>query len=623
MDCPSQSEISPNLPGKESALEREAQMSTSELLPGKPTFTSEAEGVTSVMEEAPRQDEAAPASINKVSRAKMLIRKCSRCTGEPKLDESKKDTFDENLAESMGYEDVCQKEKIEGCPFGAILYHQGQIDLLKWKIKNRPKPGLVKYYTASTFFHDAEYLLDLLIQEEVEPLPYSSEGYKEMILLRGDAGLLVPIPIDSCPLKEGDTNYHLFQTYNSIWGNFDFEVEKQVKHYREHKDWIWEEDFLIVPAVISLDQNEQRPTTRFCTICIQIHEPYSIIDLAKTIGHHYYPHILDHILTDMYLNYPILISHIVAFTIMYRGRKSSKSKLISDYEYLQSFKALKLNCVYEGKPKSIVEMGLIMLKDYITLNSNDTYTVKNEKAIILYAQKLLPRVAPLSMMARALLNGDCCNPCVFRFNAVVKVRQRKDKVLRSFINLAKNYKDQIYFLKPCIKMEDFAESTLRYFSASTVFFRLNLPVPFKCSVEHEGRFMLRCELCQGKFHGRCIRVDQNDAANLKSYFCIWCREKDPKLSETMFEGIVEEHKLKLTRLPQTICAYSSAKTSDDQAGAEGLNGKLTFVDDEVPDETTPAEDWVYVTRSLPHIRRMIRFVQALTGKQKSILNPTR
>lgn len=91
----------------------------------------------------------------------------------------------------------------------------------------------------------------------------------------------------------------------------------------------------------------------------------------------------------------------------------------------------------------------------------------------------------------------------------------------------------------------------------------------------------------------------------------------------MFEGIVEEHKLKLTRLPQTICAYSSAKTSDDQAGAEGLNGKLTFVDDEVPDETTPAEDWVYVTRSLPHIRRMIRFVQALTGKQKSILNPTR
>lgn len=43
------------------------------------------------------------------------------------------------------------------------------------------------------------------------------------------------------------------------------------------------------------------------------------------------------------------------------------------------------------------------------------------------------------------------------------------------------------------------------------------------------RFMIGCDQCEEWYHGDCIGVTESESKNIKSFFCKFCREKDPHL----------------------------------------------------------------------------------------------
>lgn len=50
-----------------------------------------------------------------------------------------------------------------------------------------------------------------------------------------------------------------------------------------------------------------------------------------------------------------------------------------------------------------------------------------------------------------------------------------------------------------------------------------------CRSSDCSRFMIGCDRCEEWYHGDCIGVTEKDAKNIKTFYCQFCKEKDPSL----------------------------------------------------------------------------------------------
>lgn len=527
--------------------------------------------------------------------------------------------FDYLEAEKKGYINLLSQGEVPDCPFERVLYNPGQIDLLKWKIETSFAPVRVIYYAALTAVEDARYLEAVLKHTEVEQCPdYLELQNKKSKDLNNDIPMLIPVIVDSCPTT-ATTKKRLSSVPRGISDLIKIGLDLAITMYR---DSLTDTDPIISLATVSRDHDKRLPT-KMGSLCVQIHEPITLSELSRARRHITGFGSLgasEHVLIDLHLNYPILQSHLVAFLILSRDGEFGKYELIQDYQYLLSVKALKFHCAFEGEPKDVVETGLSVLDDYITYKGDDTYTVKykrNRKALVIYMERLLPIFAPFTIVARGLLYTRLIHPSWFKSRTTVRVRQSKKNVMECMTDLFKDYKGKIYCRKPCMKISEFIESTLNCYPD---FFRLNLPVKFECSTEHEEDSMVQCELCRNKWHSKCIAVEEFDVAKLRCYYCIWCREKHPNLREIMSENVDRGKRAKLA--PQafvTTCRFNSPESFTSQSDeVEPVKEKTTykFQEYENPDDeagTASSNEWVYLTRSIPELEFMARCVTALTN----------
>ncbi|CAL1301042.1 unnamed protein product [Larinioides sclopetarius] len=50
-----------------------------------------------------------------------------------------------------------------------------------------------------------------------------------------------------------------------------------------------------------------------------------------------------------------------------------------------------------------------------------------------------------------------------------------------------------------------------------------------CRTKDTNRFMIGCDSCNEWYHGDCISITEDYAKNIKQFFCLMCRERDPTL----------------------------------------------------------------------------------------------
>ncbi|XP_015918316.1 CXXC-type zinc finger protein 1 [Parasteatoda tepidariorum] len=51
-----------------------------------------------------------------------------------------------------------------------------------------------------------------------------------------------------------------------------------------------------------------------------------------------------------------------------------------------------------------------------------------------------------------------------------------------------------------------------------------------CRTKDTNRFMIGCDSCNEWYHGDCISITEEYAKNIKQFFCLMCRERDPSLA---------------------------------------------------------------------------------------------
>ncbi|XP_035208310.1 CXXC-type zinc finger protein 1-like [Stegodyphus dumicola] len=62
-----------------------------------------------------------------------------------------------------------------------------------------------------------------------------------------------------------------------------------------------------------------------------------------------------------------------------------------------------------------------------------------------------------------------------------------------------------------------------------------------CRSKDTSRFMIGCDSCNEWYHGDCISITEQYARNIRTFYCLMCRERDPTL-EIQFKEKVEKKK---------------------------------------------------------------------------------
>lgn len=419
------------------------------------------------------------------------IRNCPSCTsrvqdddssarapeGEPKQN---KVDFDEAMANLKGYANLMIDKKQFLCPFRTVQYHLGQLDLLKWRLATRKAPCPVIYVVGLTEINDLEYLKLILAKEKVEPFPSLVETRHNCCFISGDSAMIWPRSLRSCP-PSPDSDVGEILSDDEILDSLEIFVDTRTRHQVADPG----KDIILVPVVISKDHSERYPYG-VGSLCVQIHEPYSLANLLRAIGQLPKPaeHILKHLHHDMSLNYPLLPSHIVAFLLMSCDGEICVADLIDHYEWLEKNRlALNLHFAFTGDSESVVNFGLYVLEKYIKQRDNNTFGVVNYDAMIDYMQRLFPNIAPLSIMAQSILGANYAaseeDDMWSRFEPDHKIVVRKDKTMELFNEIAEEHDESIPFRRPCVKMEDFADRTLDNITTHFRYLKVDSAMRFK------------------------------------------------------------------------------------------------------------------------------------------------
>lgn len=85
-----------------------------------------------------------------------------------------------------------------------------------------------------------------------------------------------------------------------------------------------------------------------------------------------------------------------------------------------------------------------------------------------------------------------------------------------------------------------------------------------CRTKDTNRFMIGCDSCNEWYHGDCISITEDYAKNIKQFFCLMCRERDPSLS-IKFKDKAEKkkicEKIEMDKKPGNYDDYQNRKSA--------------------------------------------------------------
>lgn len=409
-----------------------------------------------------------------------LIRTCPTCSSrqhqsydEPNQQnqDGRNDYYDESMSMIKSYENLLLKRKIPLCPYLSVQYHPGQFDLLKANLSSGP-PSCVLYVVAINDLKDLYYFKQVLDYVHMTPEPVTITTKKKTLLDIKERAIVIPLRYTTC---SGQTKGELFNVRDVA----DI-IEPLVDKCQFESGY----DLRIVPAVITKDHNKNL-IPALGSLCIQVHEPYSVQSYLRMVNSsHPSDHIARHILHDIATQIPLLPTHIIAFIILNLDRELGPTfdDLLEYFKWFDKNRmGLNLHFAFTGGAESIVRFALLVLKDFISAKG-DNYRITNIEALIAYANAVLPNIAPLSLLARAVLSAN--NACehdevMLKFEPDHKVRVLKDVTMDTFLGFTEEMESLIAFVRPCDKLEEFVERTLDNIKTHFRFFRVEIPMRFK------------------------------------------------------------------------------------------------------------------------------------------------
>lgn len=413
------------------------------------------------------------------------IRNCPSCTSrqhqnavEADQEQNQNDnrpSHDESMDHIKSYENLLLKRVIPFCPYQSVQYHPGQFDLLRRNL-NSERASRIVYIVAMNDLKDLYYFRQVIEHVQLEPRPKAIASKTLNLLDSTDPALVIPLHYRSCFTHTKDvSSANLFNIRNvaDILGPFVDKCQLEPEF-----------NFRIVPCAITKDHNRSLPFG-IGSICIQVHEPYSAQNYLKMINSlDPSDHIARHILHDIATNIPLLPTHIIAFLLLNLDRDAGPSfrDLVEYYKWFDRNRmGLNLHFAFTGEAESIVSFALFVLKDSIC-SEGGTYRVTNIEALMAYANILVPNIAPLGLLARAVLiaNNACeNNDMILKFEPNLKLRVLKDVTMDTFLGLAEEIESVIPLRRPCNRLEDFVDRTLDNVQTHFRFFRLEIPMRFK------------------------------------------------------------------------------------------------------------------------------------------------
>lgn len=413
------------------------------------------------------------------------IRNCPTCTcRQPQEGDSRdrerdhsgnQETFDESMAHIKSYENLLIKARILFCPYQSVQYHPAQFDLLKRNLKSAGASRII-YIVATNDLKDLHYFGKVVDHVRLEPRPVAIANKADNLLDRTEQALVIPLHYRSCVTDAKEVASNNLFDIKDVADSLEVLIDKC--------QFEPDDDLKIVPCVITKDHNKNLPFG-IGSICIQVQEPYSVQSYLKMIdSSNPSEHIAQHILHDIATNIPLLPTHIIAFLLLNLDRDNGPDfqDLVKSYRWFDKNRmGLNLHFGFTGDAECIVRFALFVLKDFIS-SELDTYRVINTEALMAYGNTLLPNIAPISLLSRAILtaNNACeSNEMIFKFEPDRKVRVLKDVTMDTFLGLIEEIESVIPLRRPCDKLENFVDRTLDNVKTYFRFFRLEIPMRFR------------------------------------------------------------------------------------------------------------------------------------------------
>lgn len=85
-----------------------------------------------------------------------------------------------------------------------------------------------------------------------------------------------------------------------------------------------------------------------------------------------------------------------------------------------------------------------------------------------------------------------------------------------------------------------------------------------CRTKDTNRFMIGCDSCNEWYHGDCISITEEYAKNIKQFFCLMCRERDPTLAIQYKDKKEKSEKKKHSEKPSESLIRKQHVTFEDE-----------------------------------------------------------
>lgn len=358
-------------------------------------------------------------------------------------------------------------------PHYSIQYHTGQVAVLKGATRDLRRKGrhLTVYVVASIDDTDYEYLNRVL---KFVGLPeahqvHEGENFINSMLYKETVAISL-LRQKSAVSPNGPGNF-LNQMFKELIG-------LTIEHARKSQ-------LLIVPISINKD-NHSRSLFGLGSVCIQILEPFNPASFVPISNE---PEKLTiHLWVDITMNTVILPTNIVAFILLYLDRENWVlfEELVSFMDWLRKISIdTGMQIGFTGKSSHCVELGIIILKDYIQTfpSYNGIFhklRAKDINRLEWYAYPVSCILAYYGLICKAILsahNQDRAHENIFdhRVDRVEPVRVMKDDVMTFCSNYATVVESEFPCRTPCNSIEDTISKTMSYMEKFGKFFVIEEP----------------------------------------------------------------------------------------------------------------------------------------------------
>lgn len=397
------------------------------------------------------------------------IRNCTNCIIKKQSDED--DMNFEELIRMKCYEDLVYRNSLWFSPHQTIQYHQGQVDLLKKTLHQCPSKFNI-YVVALGNLKDLHYFNTVLKYNGI-PDPVLIEMQSHSVdFVKKKQQVIIPILFKSCSSSENSERNLL-----------------TVRSFRDYLDPIVVEasndrtfDPNVVPVIVT-KEHDNRTLFGIGSLCVQILEPYSVQDYIGRLWTMFLTgHLVQHLYYDIARHAALMPSHLVAFLILYLDRDDgvSRQDLLDYMNYLKKASMeLNLQIAFTGDIQDAIELGLMILKDFIHYDSERClYWPTKVEHLMDYASVIIPNIAYYGIIGRAILmlhNQDESNEFQIKMNPEITMRVMKDDLLELSQNLAESIDHQIPCRRPCNTVETAINSAFSQMETFCRFFKIEEP----------------------------------------------------------------------------------------------------------------------------------------------------